>query len=75
MTLPTAAVVSLLVAIDEALALAEAGDPAAGYLTLILSRARSLEGERNFEPWADELEGRWDRAVETFAARWGIGRA
>ena len=47
----------------------------AGYEVLPTGRARALEGERNFEPWAEELEGRWDHAVATFAERWGIGRA
>ena len=48
-----------------------------GWVTrsLFAGHARALEGERNFEPWAEEMAGRWGRAVETFAARWWIGRA
>ena len=41
---------------------------------LLRGRQTALEGEQNFEPWAEELEGRWDAAVAGYAARWGVGR-
>ena len=41
---------------------------------LRIGKQRALEGEQNFEPWAEELEGRWDAALERYAARWGVGR-
>jgi len=36
--------------------------------------AESLAGERDVEPWVEELEARWDRAMERFTERWVIGR-
>ena len=45
---------SLLMAVEEAVRLALEGEPAAGYELLLTGRARSMEGERNFEPWAGE---------------------
>jgi len=62
MSLPTPALDSLLMAVEEAVTLALEGDAAAGYELLITSRAGALEGERNFEPWAETLERLWDRA-------------
>jgi hypothetical protein len=46
-----------------------------GYQVLLLGKQKVLEGEANFEPWAEELEGRWDAALERYAARYGVGRA
>jgi hypothetical protein len=51
--IPTPALDSLLMAVEEAVTLAQEGDPAAGYECLLTGRARALEGERNFEPWAE----------------------
>jgi hypothetical protein len=73
MTLPTPALDSLLMAVEEAVTLALEGDAAAGYELLITSRARALEGERNFEPWAETLERLWDRASVRGAAGNGAG--
>jgi hypothetical protein len=56
---------------DEAAQLDPDSDPAAGYVALITGRARALEGERNYVPWAEALEGRWDQAGERVAAKWG----
>ena len=72
---PTAALDPLTRVVDEAAQLDPDSDPAAGYVWLITGRAHALEGERNFEPWAEALEGLWDRALERFVDRWGIGRA
>jgi hypothetical protein len=56
-------------AVEEAVTLALDGDPAAGYEVLLPVPARALDGERNFEPWAEALERSWDQAVERFAGR------
>jgi hypothetical protein len=74
MTLPTAAIDSLLGAVAEAVTLAQEGDPAAGYEVLLTGKLRALEGGRNWEPLAEELEERWERAVGRFTRRSGIGR-
>lgn len=56
--------------VEEAVRLAQDGDPAAGYEVLLTGRARALDGEPNFETWADEMEARWDRAEAIYDADW-----
>ena len=55
--------------------LAAEGHVPDGYQVLLLGRQRALEGEANFAPSAEELEGRWDAAIERYADRYGVGRA
>jgi hypothetical protein len=73
--LPRVEVDNLVNAVFEALDLAADGLVADGYRVLLIGRQRALEGEQNFEPWAEELEGRWDAALERYADRYGVGRA
>jgi hypothetical protein len=68
--LPRIDVDNLVNAVFEALDLA-----ADGYQVLLLGKQKALEGKANFEPWAEELEGRWDAALERYAAPYGAGRA
>src|SRR5262245_21748855 len=69
--IPTAAFDSLLMAVEEATTLALEGNPAAGYEVLLVGRARTLEGERNFEPWAEPRQrgGRIPTPTKVSAAR------
>jgi hypothetical protein len=46
---------------------------AGGYQVLLIGKQRALEGEQNLDPWAEEVEGRWDATLERCAARWGVG--
>ena len=55
-------------------ALAAESRVAEGYRVLLRGRQTALEGEQNFEPWAEELEGRWDDAIRRYARRYGVGR-
>jgi hypothetical protein len=54
----TPALNSLRLAVEEAVTLAHDGDPASGYECVLVGRQRALEGERNFEPWAEPLAER-----------------
>ena len=56
--LPRVEVDNLVIAVFEAVGLAAEGHVADGYQVLLLGKQRALEGEANFEPWAEELEGR-----------------
>jgi hypothetical protein len=73
--LPRIEVDNLVNAVFEALDLAADGRVADGYQVLLLGKQKALEGEANFEPCAEELEGRWDAALERYAGRYGVGRA
>ena len=73
--LPRAEIENLLTAVFEAVDLAAEGHLADGYPVLLLGKQKALEGEANFEPWAEELEGRWDAAIERYADRYRVGRA
>ena len=54
---------NLLTAVFEAVDLAVEGHAADGYQVLLLGRQKALEGEANFEPWADAVEAAWDGAI------------
>ena len=56
--LPRAEVDNLISAVFEVVDLAAEGHIADGYQVLLAAKQRALEGEANFEPWAEELEGR-----------------
>jgi hypothetical protein len=73
--LPRIEVDNLINAVFEALDLAADGRVPDGYQVLLLGQQKALEGEANFEPWAEEMEGRWDAALERYADRYGVGRA
>jgi hypothetical protein len=73
--LPRIEVDNLVNAVFEALDLAADGRVADGYQVLLLGKQKALEGEAIFEPWAEELEGRWVAALERYGARYGVGRA
>jgi len=75
MMLSRVAVDNLVDAVFEAVDLAGQGEIAEGYRVLVRGRQTALEGEARFEPWAEELEGRWNAALERYAGRYGIGRA
>jgi len=62
-------------AVFEAVDLAADGHVADGYQALLTAKQQALEGEANFAPSAEELEGRWDAAIERYADRYGVGRA
>jgi hypothetical protein len=61
--LPRIAVDNQIAAVFEACDLAAEGLTAEGYEVLLIGKQRALEGEQNFEPWAEELEGRWEAAM------------
>jgi hypothetical protein len=67
--LPRIEVDNLVNAVFEALDLAAEGQVADGHQVLLLGKQKALDGEASFEPWAEELEGRWDAALERYAAR------
>jgi hypothetical protein len=73
--LPRVEVDNLITAVFEAVDLAAEGHIADGYQVLLLGKQRALEGEANFEPCAEELDRRWDAAIERYADRYGVGRA
>jgi len=56
--LPRIEVDNLVNAVFEVLNLATDGHIADGYQMLLLGKQKALEGEANFEPWAEEREGR-----------------
>jgi hypothetical protein len=70
--LPRIAIENLLTAVFEAVDLAGQGEIAEGYRVLLRGRQTALEGEQNFEPWAEEIEGRWDDAIRRYARRYGV---
>src|SRR4051794_36192265 len=70
--LPRAEIENLLTAVFQAVDLAAQGHVADGFEVLLIAKQRALEGEQNFEPWAGELEGRWDAALQRYAARRGV---
>jgi hypothetical protein len=72
--LPRIEIDNLVNAVFEALDLAADGRVADGYQVLLLGKQKALEGEGIFEAWAEELEGRWDAALERYAVRYGVGR-
>lgn len=74
MTLPRIEVDNLINAVFKARDLAADGLIADGYQVLLLGKQKALEGEANSEPWAEELEGRWDAALERYAALYGVAR-
>ena len=41
---------------------------------LLLGKQKALEGAANVEPWAKELEDRWDHAIRRYVDRCGVGR-
>jgi hypothetical protein len=67
--LPRVEVDNLISAVFEACDLAADGRVPDGYQVLLLGKQKALDGEANFEPWAEELEGRWDAALGRYAAR------
>jgi len=73
--LPRAEVDNLIPAVLEAVDLAAEGHVADRYQVLLIGKQRALEGEQNFQPWAEELEGRWHAAIERYADRYGMRRA
>src|SRR5262249_15198831 len=72
--LPPVEVDTLITAVFEAVDLAAEGPVPDGYQVLLLGK-KALEGEANCAPWAEDLEGRWDAALERYADRYGVGRA
>jgi len=72
---PRVEVDDLITAVFEAVDLAAEGRVADGYQVLLLAKQKALEGEANFEPRAEELEGRWDAAIERYAVPYGVGRS
>jgi hypothetical protein len=73
-SLPVSVIDPLILTVEEAVDLAHAGQVADGYQVLLIGKARSLEGEKNFEAWAEELDRLWSGAIERYAERWGVGR-
>ena len=71
--LPRAEIENLLTAVFEAVDLAAEGHVADGYGCCTWAGKKALEGEQHFEEWVEQLEGRWDAALERYAARYGVG--
>jgi hypothetical protein len=67
--LPRAQIEKLLTAVFEAVDLPAEGLVADGYELLLIGKLGALAGDQNFEPWAEEPEGRWDAALQRCAAR------
>ena len=61
--LPRVEVDNLLTAVFEAVDLAAEGHVAGGYQVLLLGNQRALEGEGNFEPWAEGWKGAGTRRL------------
>ncbi len=72
--LPPANVDTLLNSVFEALDLAADGHAADGYQLLLLGKHKALEDAARGEPWAKELEERWDHAIRRYVDRCGMGR-
>ena len=70
---PTTSFRAFLTTITDAVDLAAAGDPAAGYEVLLAGQQRAEELHAEGLSWAEELVGRYLDARERFAARWGVG--
>ena len=70
--LPPAEIDNLLNAVFESLDLAADDHVAEGYQALLLGKQKALEGKVNVEPWAAELEDRWDHAIRRYADRCGV---
>src|SRR5439155_19370576 len=72
--LPPAEIDCLLNAVFEALDLAADDHAEEGYQVLVLGKQKALEGKVNVEPWAKELEDRWDHAIRRYVDRCGLAR-
>ncbi len=73
--LPTAEINTLLTTVTDALDFATEGAVVDGYHYLLagLRRAEGIADEG--EPWAPELVARWRQALDSYAARYQVGRA
>jgi hypothetical protein len=73
--LPDHEINTLILTVTEAVDLALAGEIADGYQALLAGLHRAEEIAEEGEPCAEELVARWRRALDTYAKRWGVGRA
>jgi len=73
--LPRAEIENLLTAVFEAVDLAAEDRITEGFEVLLLGKAKALEGEANFEPFAEAVGAAWDGAIRRYARRYGVGRA
>jgi hypothetical protein len=62
----------LLLCVQDAVNLAVAGDPPAGYRSLAEGLERARESLDDGQPWAEALLQRYLDALEEYAARWGL---
>jgi hypothetical protein len=70
--LPDTEIDTLLTLVDDAIALAAAGQLADGYL-LLLAGLHYAEAQREEgEPWAEELVERYRLAVENYCTGYGV---
>ena len=63
-TLPRTEIDTFLLTVDEACQLADEAKPADGYQALLAGLHRAQEALEDGEPWAEELVGRWQGAIQ-----------
>lgn len=61
--------------IQLATELAGDGRAPVGYLLLLEARHHAVKVQQAGEHWGDELLVAWQKAIDGYAARYGIGRA
>jgi hypothetical protein len=70
--LPTHEIDTLTMTVTDAVDLAAEGQVADGYGVLVWGLHRAEEMVEAGEPWAEELRGRWQTAVDNYCIRYGV---
>lgn len=65
----------LMLAVGDALDLAEAGRVSDGYLILLQGLQRAGEACESGDAWGETLRQRYQTAADDFARQYGLGRA
>jgi hypothetical protein len=66
---------TLMLAVGDALDLAEASQVANGYMILLQGLQRASDADEAGEKWGEELRQRYQTAADDFAQQDGLGRA
>jgi hypothetical protein len=73
--IPQPELLTLMVAVSDAMDLAEAGRAGDGYLILLQGLQRANEVCATGEVWGEALLQRYQTAADDFARQYGLGRA
>jgi hypothetical protein len=73
--IPHSELSTLMLAVGDALDLAEAGRVSDGYLILLQGLQRANDVGKAGQAWGEELRRRYQTAADDFAQQYGLGRA